>query len=240
MSLPVARWPSCAARSTCRGPGSRTAAWSSSPGAGRRTSPTLPGPTRLPHGPAAARRGLHRACSPGTPRSGRCPSATASSPWTSAGTGAASSPRSSRSCDCADDVAALIDVLGIDTAIVAGFSMGSIVAQRVWRQHPDRVAGLVLCATTDRFRMTMSRAALPPGHGARDARRPRDLPLPDRGAGAPGRPSAPSTWRRPTSTTGRWRSSAAPARGRSDRRSPRSAGTTRGRGSRASTCPPPW
>lgn len=58
--------------------------------------------------------------------------------------------------DCADDAVALLDVLGIDKAIVAGFSMGSIVAQRVWRQHPERVAGLVLCATTDRFRMTLS------------------------------------------------------------------------------------
>lgn len=56
--------------------------------------------------------------------------------------------------DCADDVAALLDVLGIDRAVAAGFSMGSIVAQRLWRQHPDRVAGLVLCATTDRFRLT--------------------------------------------------------------------------------------
>ena len=30
--------------------------------------------------------------------------------------------------------------------------MGSVVAQRVWRQHPDLVGGLVLGATTDRFR----------------------------------------------------------------------------------------
>lgn len=58
--------------------------------------------------------------------------------------------------DCADDVAALLDVLGVDRAIVAGFSMGSVVAQRVWRQHPDRTAGLVLCATTDRFRNTVT------------------------------------------------------------------------------------
>ena len=58
--------------------------------------------------------------------------------------------------DCADDVAALLDVLGIDQAILAGYSMGSITAQRVWRQHPDRTAGLVLCATTDRFRSTPS------------------------------------------------------------------------------------
>jgi 3-oxoadipate enol-lactonase len=58
--------------------------------------------------------------------------------------------------DCADDVAALLDALGIDHAIVAGYSMGSIIGQRVWRQHPDRTAGLVLCATTDRFRSTPS------------------------------------------------------------------------------------
>jgi pimeloyl-ACP methyl ester carboxylesterase len=58
--------------------------------------------------------------------------------------------------DCADDVAALLDVLGIDHAIMAGYSMGSIIGQRVWRQHPDRTAGLVLCATTDRFRSTPS------------------------------------------------------------------------------------
>jgi 3-oxoadipate enol-lactonase len=58
--------------------------------------------------------------------------------------------------DCADDAVALLDVLGIDRAIVAGYSMGSIIAQRVWRQHPARTAGLVLCATTDRFRSSPS------------------------------------------------------------------------------------
>ncbi|HEY9565362.1 MAG TPA: alpha/beta fold hydrolase [Nocardioides sp.] len=58
--------------------------------------------------------------------------------------------------DSADDVAALLDVLGVDRAIIGGFSMGSIIAQRTWRQHPDRVAGLVLAATTDRFRGTIS------------------------------------------------------------------------------------
>ena len=56
--------------------------------------------------------------------------------------------------DCADDVAALIDVLELEDVIVVGYSMGSIVAQRVWRQHPDKVQGLVLCATTDRFRLS--------------------------------------------------------------------------------------
>lgn len=58
--------------------------------------------------------------------------------------------------DCADDAAAVIDALELRDVVVAGFSMGSIVAQRVWRQHPDKVAGLVLCATTDRFRSTVA------------------------------------------------------------------------------------
>lgn len=54
--------------------------------------------------------------------------------------------------DCADDVAALVDVLGLDRPIVAGYSMGSIIAQRVWRQDPEKVSGLVLAATTGHFR----------------------------------------------------------------------------------------
>ncbi len=56
--------------------------------------------------------------------------------------------------DCADDVAALIEVLGLEDVIVGGYSMGSIIAQRVWRQHPSIVSGLVLGATTDRFQLT--------------------------------------------------------------------------------------
>ena len=58
--------------------------------------------------------------------------------------------------DCADDVAALIDVLELEDVIVCGYSLGSIVAQRVWRQHPEKIQGLVLCATTDRFQLTPS------------------------------------------------------------------------------------
>lgn len=67
--------------------------------------------------------------------------------------------------DCADDVAALLDVLEVDEAIVGGFSMGSIIAQRVWRQHPSRVAGLALAATTDRFRTTVSERLFHAGMG---------------------------------------------------------------------------
>ena len=53
--------------------------------------------------------------------------------------------------DCADDAAALADVLGIDTFIPVGFSMGSLIAQLVWRRHGDRVDGLVLCAGAATF-----------------------------------------------------------------------------------------
>lgn len=61
--------------------------------------------------------------------------------------------------DCASDAAAVIDELGLDRPLIAGYSMGSVVAQRVWRQHPDTVGGLVLAATTDHFR-TNSRERL--------------------------------------------------------------------------------
>ena len=58
--------------------------------------------------------------------------------------------------DCADDVAAVITELDLTKdgrkPIIAGYSMGSVIAQRVWRQHPDVVGGLVLGATTDHFR----------------------------------------------------------------------------------------
>ena len=54
--------------------------------------------------------------------------------------------------DCADDAATVITELGLEQPIVAGYSMGSVVAQRVWRQHPDVTGGLVLAATTDHFR----------------------------------------------------------------------------------------
>jgi diacylglycerol O-acyltransferase len=53
--------------------------------------------------------------------------------------------------DCADDVAAVADALGVDRFVAVGYSMGSLVAQLTWRQHPDRVEGAVLAATTSRF-----------------------------------------------------------------------------------------
>lgn len=53
--------------------------------------------------------------------------------------------------DCADDVVALADVLGIDRFTAAGFSMGGGIAQLTWRRHPRRVSGLVLCSTGPYF-----------------------------------------------------------------------------------------
>jgi 3-oxoadipate enol-lactonase len=49
--------------------------------------------------------------------------------------------------DCADDVAALAEVLGIDGFVAVGYSMGGMVAQLVARRHAPMVSGLVLCAT---------------------------------------------------------------------------------------------
>jgi len=53
--------------------------------------------------------------------------------------------------DCADDAVAVCDVLGIERFVPVGYSMGGPIAQLIWRQHPDRVAGLVLCATSGYF-----------------------------------------------------------------------------------------
>ncbi|MGH3888181.1 MAG: alpha/beta fold hydrolase [Pseudonocardiaceae bacterium] len=49
--------------------------------------------------------------------------------------------------ECADDVAGLAAVLGIDRLIAVGYSMGGLIAQLCWRRHPRLTAGLVLCAT---------------------------------------------------------------------------------------------
>jgi 3-oxoadipate enol-lactonase len=53
--------------------------------------------------------------------------------------------------DCADDVVALADVIGVDRFTAVGYSMGGPVAALTWRRHRRRVEGLVLCATASRF-----------------------------------------------------------------------------------------
>ena len=47
----------------------------------------------------------------------------------------------------ADDVAATLDELGVQTADVCGLSMGGYVAFAFWRRHRDRVRSMILCDT---------------------------------------------------------------------------------------------
>jgi 3-oxoadipate enol-lactonase len=56
-----------------------------------------------------------------------------------------------RLADCADDAAATLDVLGVDRVIAVGYSLGGPVAQLLWRRHPEKVEGLVLCSTAHRL-----------------------------------------------------------------------------------------
>jgi 3-oxoadipate enol-lactonase len=62
--------------------------------------------------------------------------------------------------DCADDAVALLDAVGVETAIPVGYSMGGPIAQLMWQRHRERVDGLVLCATAARFRDRGSDRAL--------------------------------------------------------------------------------
>ncbi|TML91688.1 MAG: alpha/beta fold hydrolase [Actinobacteria bacterium] len=69
------------------------------------------------------------------------------------GHGRSSAPeRRFRLSDCADDVAAAARALGIEHCVLVGYSMGSQVAQLVWRRHPDLIQGLVLCAAARNFK----------------------------------------------------------------------------------------
>ncbi|MEO9138551.1 MAG: alpha/beta hydrolase [Jatrophihabitans sp.] len=69
--------------------------------------------------------------------------------------------------DCADDIVAVADALSIDRFVAAGYSMGSLVSQLAWRRHPDRVAGLVLAASTTHFAATPRRSRPVAAAGAR-------------------------------------------------------------------------
>jgi pimeloyl-ACP methyl ester carboxylesterase len=62
--------------------------------------------------------------------------------------------------DCADDAAAVLEVLGIDRAIAVGYSMGGPISQLLWRRHPKMIEGLVFCATAARFRDRRGERAL--------------------------------------------------------------------------------
>jgi 3-oxoadipate enol-lactonase len=53
--------------------------------------------------------------------------------------------------ECADHIMTLADSLGLDKFIACGYSMGSLVAQQMWRCYRDRISGLVLGATSRNF-----------------------------------------------------------------------------------------
>lgn len=59
-----------------------------------------------------------------------------------------------RLADCADDVAAMADAVGVDRFVAVGYSMGGAVTQLLARRHPERLGGIVLCATAARFNDT--------------------------------------------------------------------------------------
>jgi len=65
------------------------------------------------------------------------------------GAGRSDKPRGPyRMATLADDVAAVLEAAGVEKAIVVGISLGGMIAQHVALRHPDKVAGLVLLATT--------------------------------------------------------------------------------------------
>ncbi len=70
------------------------------------------------------------------------------------------SRRRFRLADCADDVASLCEVLGVERCIPVGYSMGGPIAMLTWHRHPDLVDGLVLCSTSPYFRGSGPEGAL--------------------------------------------------------------------------------
>lgn len=50
--------------------------------------------------------------------------------------------------DMSEDVAMIIEDAGVDQAMVVGVSFGGMLAQHVALNHPDKVSGLLLAATT--------------------------------------------------------------------------------------------
>ncbi|HEY6794521.1 MAG TPA: alpha/beta fold hydrolase [Kineosporiaceae bacterium] len=61
--------------------------------------------------------------------------------------GSASGPGFPTNAEHADDLADLMDALGLDTAVVVGLSHGGLVAQHFAAKHPQRLDGLGLVAT---------------------------------------------------------------------------------------------
>jgi len=52
--------------------------------------------------------------------------------------------------DLADDVAGILDAIGVSGATVLGYSMGGMVVQELARRHPRHVGSMILAATASR------------------------------------------------------------------------------------------
>jgi pimeloyl-ACP methyl ester carboxylesterase len=61
--------------------------------------------------------------------------------------------------DCAADAAGVLRTLGLQPAILVGYSMGGAIAQLAARDHADVVAGLVLSGTAQHFQERRDRRA---------------------------------------------------------------------------------
>ena len=61
---------------------------------------------------------------------------------------------------CADDLAAIVELLELGRVIVVGYSLGGLVAQLFARRHPEMIRGLVLCATAHNFSSTAGGSAI--------------------------------------------------------------------------------
>ena len=57
--------------------------------------------------------------------------------------------------DCADDAAAVVRALGVNSVCTVGYSMGGPISMLVWMRHPDLVQGMVLQATALEWNGTM-------------------------------------------------------------------------------------
>jgi len=71
--------------------------------------------------------------------------------WTMPGYGPSPALATTTIATLADAALAVLDQAGIQQAVVVGHSMGGFIAQQLAAAHPERVAGLVLVATTAVF-----------------------------------------------------------------------------------------
>jgi pimeloyl-ACP methyl ester carboxylesterase len=77
--------------------------------------------------------------------------------WDMPGYGDSTAPDPCNFDGLADGLAALMDAHGLQKAVLVGHSLGGMVALQMWARHPQRVAGLVLAASSPAF-----------GHGSGD------------------------------------------------------------------------